>query len=201
MRTRRHAVVLLLAGGALLAGCGGGDDEKDGGSLRQGAPATATIDVPAATGDVFSGTGYALHLTGRWSDVTAQTRKITSVAGLDRAIAKPRDGARGATNVNVIREANPAKLSLERVVVVYRAGLLRAGKTGMTGTVPIALGTKPALSYTFHSASPDGAPLRERQVVALHGALSYVITLASGPREFRAGNRDFLSMLSTWRWG
>ena len=196
----RLAAVLLAF--VPVAGCGS-DDEKDSsskGALRT-LPSVATIEAPAPTGATIEGTGYAFKLAGEWSDVTDQARAAgVDLPGLELVVAAPRRGAPGATNVNVVRLPNPTKITLERLVASYRADHETSGKIGVSEAIEIDVGGERGLSYTYRTKSPEGSPLRDRQVVVVREGQAYVITLATGPPQFRDGNRDLLSMLSSWRW-
>ncbi len=202
VRARFHPAVLLITA-IVAAGCGDDKDEQEGaatGTLRT-TPAVAPIDAPAPDGAEVKGVGYSFKLTGEWSDVTTQAAsKGVVVPGLDRVVAAPRNGAPGSTNVNVLRLPKPPGLTVDELGVSYRADHLVSGKTNITDAVPIDLGGERAISYTYRTKSPAGSPLRNRQIVALRGDHAYVLTLATGPPQFSDGNRDMLSMLSSWRW-
>jgi hypothetical protein len=199
---RFHPAALLITV-LLAAGCGDDKDDKQGAATTtlRTTPAVAPIDAPAPDGAEVKGTGYTFKLTGEWSDVTAQAAsKGVVVPGLDRVVAAPRNGAPGATNVNILRLAKPPGLSVDELGLSYRAEHLVSGKKRITAAVPINIGGQRAISYTYRTESPGGSPLRNRQIVALRGDNAYVLTLATGPPQFSAGNRDMLSMLSSWRW-
>lgn len=196
-----HSAALLLTV-LFAAGCGDDkDDKNDAATTLRTTPAVTPIDAPAPDGAEVKGTGYTFKLTGEWSDVTAQAAsKGVVVTGLDRVVAAPRNGAPGSTNVNILRLPKPPGLTVDEVGVSYRADHLVSGKTRITDAVPIDVGGERGISYTYRTKSPDGAPLRDRQIVALRGGNVYVVTLATGPPQFSEGNRDMLSMLSSWRW-
>jgi len=201
VRARFHPAALLVTV-LFAAGCGDDKDDQDAeATTLRTTPAVAPIDAPAPDGAEVKGTGYTFKLTGEWSDVTAQAAsKGVAVPGLDRVVAAPRNGAPGATNVNVLRLAKPPGLSVDELGVSYRADHLVSGKKRITAAVPINVGGERGISYTYRTKSPDGSPLRNRQIVALRGDNAYVLTLATGPPQFSEGNRDMLSMLSSWRW-